>query len=87
MYCASCAFDLEETKSLHLFQISALTLSFLALFLSCMTYCASHCYITAAFLFNSVERSVDGILLNEALCVVCNGSAESFSASDALGSR
>ncbi|XP_042726107.1 meckelin [Lagopus leucura] len=34
-----------------------------------------------------VERSVDGILLNEALCVVCNGSAESFSASDALGSR
>uniref|UniRef100_A0A669P3D9 Transmembrane protein 67 n=1 Tax=Phasianus colchicus TaxID=9054 RepID=A0A669P3D9_PHACC len=34
-----------------------------------------------------VERSVDGILLNEARCIVCNGSAESFSASDVLGSR
>uniref|UniRef100_A0A8C9FTB3 Transmembrane protein 67 n=1 Tax=Pavo cristatus TaxID=9049 RepID=A0A8C9FTB3_PAVCR len=34
-----------------------------------------------------VERSVDGILLNAALCVVCNGSAQSFSASDVLGSR
>ncbi|POI22918.1 hypothetical protein CIB84_013333 [Bambusicola thoracicus] len=52
-----------------------------------MTCCASCWYITAAFLFNSVERSVDGILLNEALCIVCNGSAQSFSTSDVLGSR
>uniref|UniRef100_A0A8C5T475 Transmembrane protein 67 n=1 Tax=Malurus cyaneus samueli TaxID=2593467 RepID=A0A8C5T475_9PASS len=34
-----------------------------------------------------VERSMDGILLNEALCIHCNGSEQSFSASDASGSR
>ncbi|KAM6410763.1 meckelin isoform 2-T2 [Pluvialis apricaria] len=34
-----------------------------------------------------VERSIDGILLNEALCIHCNGSEQSFSASDAAGSR
>ncbi|NXD06592.1 MKS3 protein, partial [Nothocercus nigrocapillus] len=34
-----------------------------------------------------VERSIDGILLNEALCIQCNGSEHSFSASDALGNR
>ncbi|XP_061852025.1 meckelin isoform X5 [Colius striatus] len=34
-----------------------------------------------------VERSVNGILLNEALCIRCNGSEQSFSASDASGNR
>ncbi|XP_074941492.1 meckelin isoform X2 [Phalacrocorax aristotelis] len=34
-----------------------------------------------------VERSIDGILLNEALCMHCNGSEPSFSASDASGNR
>ncbi|KAM6373257.1 LOW QUALITY PROTEIN: meckelin [Alca torda] len=34
-----------------------------------------------------VERSIDGILLNEALCILCNGSEQSFSASDASGNR
>uniref|UniRef100_A0A8B9DI03 Transmembrane protein 67 n=2 Tax=Anser cygnoides TaxID=8845 RepID=A0A8B9DI03_ANSCY len=34
-----------------------------------------------------VERSVDGVLLNEALCIHCNGSEPSFSASDVLGNR
>ncbi|KFP15504.1 Meckelin, partial [Egretta garzetta] len=34
-----------------------------------------------------VERSIDGILLDEALCVHCNGSEQSFSASDASGNR
>ncbi|NXO00768.1 MKS3 protein, partial [Rhinopomastus cyanomelas] len=34
-----------------------------------------------------VERSMDGVLLNEALCVRCNGSEQSFSASDVTGSR
>ncbi|XP_037236867.1 meckelin isoform X1 [Falco biarmicus] len=34
-----------------------------------------------------VERSIDGILLNEALCVHCNGSEQSFSASDGSGNR
>ncbi|XP_059719660.1 meckelin isoform X2 [Haemorhous mexicanus] len=34
-----------------------------------------------------VERSVDGVLLDEALCIRCNGSEPSFSASDAPGSR
>lgn len=34
-----------------------------------------------------VERSVDGVLLNEALCLHCNGSEPSFSASDVLGNR
>ncbi|NWU61460.1 MKS3 protein, partial [Pterocles burchelli] len=34
-----------------------------------------------------VERSTDGILLNEALCVQCNGTEQSFSASDPSGSR
>ncbi|XP_068789138.1 meckelin isoform X2 [Struthio camelus] len=34
-----------------------------------------------------VERSIDGVLLNEALCIQCNGSKQSFSASDALGNR
>ncbi|KFP62289.1 Meckelin, partial [Cariama cristata] len=34
-----------------------------------------------------VERSMDGILLNEALCIRCNGSEQSFSASDASGNR
>ncbi|XP_037984807.1 meckelin isoform X2 [Motacilla alba alba] len=34
-----------------------------------------------------VERSVDGVLLGEALCIHCNGSEQSFSASDASGSR
>lgn len=44
-------------------------------------------FITVAFLFYSAERSMDGILLNEALCIHCNGSEQSFSASDASGSR
>ncbi|NXQ92803.1 MKS3 protein, partial [Sagittarius serpentarius] len=34
-----------------------------------------------------VERSRDGILLNKALCIHCNGSEQSFSASDAAGNR
>ncbi|XP_032843809.2 meckelin isoform X3 [Tyto alba] len=34
-----------------------------------------------------VERTIDGILLNEALCIHCNGSEQSFSASDASGNR
>ncbi|KAM9387053.1 meckelin [Phaethornis superciliosus] len=34
-----------------------------------------------------VERSIDGILLNEALCIRCNGSEQSFSASDESGNR
>ncbi|NWQ74411.1 MKS3 protein, partial [Columbina picui] len=34
-----------------------------------------------------VERSVDGILLDEALCIRCNGSEQSFSASDSSGNR
>ncbi|XP_065686343.1 meckelin isoform X1 [Patagioenas fasciata] len=34
-----------------------------------------------------VERSVDGILLDEALCIHCNGSEQSFSASDSSGNR
>ncbi|NXY71476.1 MKS3 protein, partial [Glareola pratincola] len=34
-----------------------------------------------------VERSIDGILLNEALCVLCNGSEPSFSVSDASGNK
>uniref|UniRef100_A0A8C8AQV0 Transmembrane protein 67 n=1 Tax=Otus sunia TaxID=257818 RepID=A0A8C8AQV0_9STRI len=34
-----------------------------------------------------VERAIDGILLNEALCIHCNGSEQSFSASDASGNR
>ncbi|XP_063183263.1 meckelin isoform X1 [Chroicocephalus ridibundus] len=34
-----------------------------------------------------VERSIDGILLNEALCILCNGSEKSFSASDVSGNR
>ncbi|NWH72691.1 MKS3 protein, partial [Piaya cayana] len=34
-----------------------------------------------------VERSIDGILLNEALCIHCNGSEPSFSASDMSGNR
>uniref|UniRef100_A0A8B9MMK9 Transmembrane protein 67 n=1 Tax=Accipiter nisus TaxID=211598 RepID=A0A8B9MMK9_9AVES len=34
-----------------------------------------------------VERRMDGILLNEALCIHCNGSEQSFSASDASGNR
>uniref|UniRef100_A0A8D2QSC4 Transmembrane protein 67 n=1 Tax=Zosterops lateralis melanops TaxID=1220523 RepID=A0A8D2QSC4_ZOSLA len=34
-----------------------------------------------------VERSIDGVLLAEALCLRCNGSEHSFSASDASGSR
>ncbi|XP_030799328.1 meckelin isoform X3 [Camarhynchus parvulus] len=34
-----------------------------------------------------VERSVDGVLFDEALCIHCNGSEQSFSASDASGSR
>ncbi|KFP71627.1 Meckelin, partial [Acanthisitta chloris] len=34
-----------------------------------------------------VERSVDGVLLTEALCIHCNGSEQSFSAPDASGSR
>lgn len=34
-----------------------------------------------------MERSIDGVLLNEALCIPCNGSEHSLSASDASGSR
>ncbi|NXL56718.1 MKS3 protein, partial [Chordeiles acutipennis] len=34
-----------------------------------------------------VERSIDGVLLDEALCIHCNGSEQSFSASDASGNR
>ncbi|XP_071410278.1 meckelin isoform X1 [Pithys albifrons albifrons] len=34
-----------------------------------------------------VERDIDGTLLSEALCIHCNGSEQSFSASDASGSR
>ncbi|NXI58330.1 MKS3 protein, partial [Chloroceryle aenea] len=34
-----------------------------------------------------VERSLDGVLLNEASCILCNGSEQSFSASDASGHR
>ncbi|KAK4828231.1 hypothetical protein QYF61_024726 [Mycteria americana] len=34
-----------------------------------------------------VERSIHGILFNEALCIHCNGSEQSFSASDASGNR
>ncbi|KAM6281995.1 meckelin isoform 2-T2 [Porphyrio hochstetteri] len=34
-----------------------------------------------------VERSVDGVLLDEALCIRCNGSEQSFSAPDASGNR
>uniref|UniRef100_A0A8B9IZV2 Transmembrane protein 67 n=1 Tax=Amazona collaria TaxID=241587 RepID=A0A8B9IZV2_9PSIT len=34
-----------------------------------------------------VERSIDGILLDEAFCLHCNGSEQSFSASDASGNR
>lgn len=52
-----------------------------------MTYCASCNFITVAFLSHLVERSIDGILLNEALCMHCNGSEQSFSASDASGNR
>lgn len=87
MYHASYAFDLEEIKSAFISDRCIDAFILLALFLSCMTCCASCCYITAAFLFNSVERGVDGVLLNEALCIVCNGSPQSFSASDVLGSR
>lgn len=52
-----------------------------------MTYCASCNFITVVFLFHLVERSVDGILLDEALCIHCNGSEQSFSASDSSGNR
>ncbi|NXP53510.1 MKS3 protein, partial [Heliornis fulica] len=34
-----------------------------------------------------VERSIDGVLLNEAMCIRCNGSEQSFSAPDASGNR
>ncbi|XP_075599833.1 meckelin [Balearica regulorum gibbericeps] len=34
-----------------------------------------------------VERSMDGILLNEALCIHCNGSEQAFSAPDVSGNR
>uniref|UniRef100_A0A8C3K581 Transmembrane protein 67 n=1 Tax=Calidris pygmaea TaxID=425635 RepID=A0A8C3K581_9CHAR len=34
-----------------------------------------------------VERSIEGVLLNEALCIHCNGSEQSFSASDSAGNR
>ncbi|XP_009901246.2 meckelin [Dryobates pubescens] len=34
-----------------------------------------------------VERSIDGMLLTEALCIACNGSEPSLSASDASGNR
>ncbi|NXG61020.1 MKS3 protein, partial [Hemiprocne comata] len=34
-----------------------------------------------------VERSIDGILLNEALCIRCNDSEQSFSAADVSGNR
>ncbi|KAM6318772.1 meckelin [Aegotheles albertisi] len=34
-----------------------------------------------------VERGINGVLLNEALCIHCNGSEQSFSASDVSGNR